>query len=428
MLKKLKYKIDVSLRDIEKLFSTENLANSNISEAVRNIINDVRKNGDKALINYTKQFDNFEVSEENLRLSSEEIENTAKNVDKEFLKSAEIAYNRIKNYHERQLPIDEKYKDERGNQLGWKWNAVESAAIYVPGGKALYPSSVLMNAVPALVAGVKRIVMLNPTNNGIISPALIACAKICGISEIYRIGGAQAIAAAAFGTNTIEKVVKIVGPGNAYVAEAKKQVFGNVGIDSIAGPSEILIIADEFANAKYVASDLLSQAEHDELARVILITNSNEFANKVAKEIEVMVEKISRTEIASTSVKNNGYIILVDDIEQACEIANVIAPEHLEIMTADPEKLSRKIYNAGAIFLGEYTPEAIGDYIAGPSHVLPTIATAKFSSGLGVLDFMKRTSMIKCTKESFDNLAPHAINFAKQERLDAHALSIKIRV
>ncbi|MDX1950519.1 MAG: histidinol dehydrogenase [Rickettsiales bacterium] len=428
MLKKLRYKIDASLKDIEKLFSTESLANAEISNSVSEIINDVKTNGNKALFNYTKKFDNFEINENNLRISSDEIEKSAKNVDKEFLKSAEIAYSRIKNYHERQLPIDEKFKDNEGNQLGWKWNAVDSVAIYVPGGKALYPSSVLMNAVPALVAGVKRIVMLNPTPNGILNPSLLACAKICGISEIYRIGGAQAISAVTYGTETIEKVVKIVGPGNSYVAEAKKQVFGSVGIDSIAGPSEILVIADASANAKYIAADLLSQAEHDELARAILVTNSNEFAEKISKEIEVMIEKISRTEIASQSIKNNGYIILVEDIEDAAEIANIIAPEHLEIITADPEKLSRKIHNAGAIFLGEYTPEAIGDYIAGPSHVLPTMATAKFSSGLGVLDFMKRTSMIKCTKESFDTIAPHAMNFAKQEKLDAHGLSVKLRI
>ncbi len=429
MLKKIKYKIDADIKQLEDLFSVDPSSDKKIASTVSDIIADVINRKNSAVFEYTKKFDNFDINESNIRVTEDEINEALKKADKEFLKTMEFSYKRIRDYHERQKPSDEKFKDESGNQLGWKWNAVDSVGLYVPGGKAFYPSSVLMNAVPALVAGVKRIVMVTPTQEGVLNPILLQAAKICGISEIYKIGGAQAVAALAYGTESIKRVVKIVGPGNSYVAEAKRQVFGKVGIDSVAGPSEILVIADESAHPKHVAADLLSQAEHDESARSILITDSEELADKVNKELEVMVERISKTDIASQSIKNNGTIIIVENLDkEGVEIANMIAAEHLEIITADPEKFSRKIHNAGAIFLGAYTPEAIGDYVAGPSHVLPTSATAKFSSGLGVLDFMKRTSMIKCTKESFEELAPHAMLFAKKENLDAHGLSVKVRL
>ncbi len=429
MLKKIKYGGDADLTRIKEVFSVNSSTDASVASTVSDIISDVITRRNLALFEHTKKFDKFDISEITLKVTQGEFDEALTKADKEFLKTMEFSFGRIRAYHERQKPVDDKFKDELGTQLGWKWNPVDSVGIYVPGGKAFYPSSVLMNAVPALVAGVKRIVMVTPTQGGKLNPILLQAAQICGVTEIYKIGGAQAIAALAFGTETIEPVVKIVGPGNAYVAEAKRQVFGKVGIDAVAGPSEILVIADGSANPKFVATDLLSQAEHDESARSILITNSEEFADKVNKEIEVLVEKITKTEIASQSIKNNGIVVIVENLEkEGIEIANIIAPEHLEIITDDPEKLSRRITNAGAIFLGAYTPEAIGDYVAGPSHVLPTSATAKFSSGLGVLDFMKRTSMIKCTKESFEELAPHAINFAKQEKLDAHGLSVKVRL
>lgn len=429
MLRKIKYETAADLKKIKDIFAVSVSSDKKISSTVSDIITDVVNRKNAAVFEYTKKFDNFDINGSNIKVSEEEINEALKKADKEFIKTMEFSFKRISEYHERQKPADEKYKDDSGNQLGWKWNAVDSVGLYVPGGKAFYPSSVLMNAVPAMVAGVKRIVMVTPTQGGLLNPILLQAARICGLSEIYKIGGAQAVAALAYGTETIEPVVKIVGPGNAYVAEAKRQVYGKVGIDSIAGPSEILVLADNTANPKYVAADLLSQAEHDELARCILVTDSEELVDKVNKELEVLIERIAKTEIASESIKNNGIAVIVSNLEkEGTVVANIVAPEHIEIMTADPEKFSRRIHNAGAIFLGEYSCEAIGDYVAGPSHVLPTSAAAKFSSGLGVLDFMKRTSMIKCTKDSFEELAPHAMLFAKKENLDAHGLSVKVRL
>jgi histidinol dehydrogenase len=400
-----------------------------VKNIVAGIIADVRKRGDEALFEYTEKFDSFSPKEKGILVSRDEIDSESRKCDDELLESLLTASKRIKEYHEKQIPMNEKYTDDAGLMLGWKWKPVESAGIYVPGGKAFYPSSVLMNAIPAIVAGVKRIVMVVPTPNGFINPILLAAAKICGITEIYKVGGAQAIAALAYGTQTIAPVDKIVGPGNAYVAEAKRQVFGKVGIDMVAGPSEILVIADSNNNPRWIAADLLSQAEHDEMARSILITDSEEFASKVSAELEVQYEMIGKKDIAKTSIDNNGYAIIVDYLNRdAVEITNIIAPEHLEICTDDPESISSRIHNAGAIFLGKFTPEAIGDYIAGPSHVLPTISTARFSSGLSVMDFVKRTSMIKCSPQALLNIGGHAVRIARAEHLDAHALSVSTRL
>ena len=338
------------------------------------------------------------------------------------------AFKRIKEYHEKQIPIEEKYTDERGVLLGWKWKPIKSVGIYVPGGKAVYPSSVLMNAIPALVAGSSRLAIAMPTPGGEVMPATLAAAKICGITEIYKMGGAQAVAALAYGTETVSPVNKIVGPGNAYVAEAKRQVFGKVGIDMIAGPSEILVVADETSNPKWIAADILSQAEHDEIARPILVCNSEDFANQVIDEIEIQLEKINKKDIALKSLQQNGYAFIVNSLAlEAPDIINKIAPEHLEICLDEPETISTKVQNAGAIFLGKHTPEALGDYMAGPSHVLPTMGTAKFSSGLSVMDFLKRTSMVKCNAYSLNEMSDHLIKIAKAEKLDAHALSVSVR-
>lgn len=423
-----------------------------LQKSVAAILHDVKTKGDAAVLKYTNKWDktgfkkpaDFVLLAPPLR-GSRNLQAKAKQVSwgdntpptdsrysstppqggsKEALK---LAASRIRDYHERQLPKDHLYTDKTGTKLGWKWTAIERVGLYVPGGKAAYPSSVLMNAIPALVAGVKELVMVVPTPNGEVNPVVITAAKVAGIKEIYAIGGAQAIGALAYGTKTIKKVDKIVGPGNAFVAEAKRQVFGIVGIDMIAGPSEILVIADESANPKWIAADLLSQAEHDENARSILVTTSSILAKKVSEEIAATLKTLSRKKIAEASWKNNGQIILVKNLDEAAEIANRIAPEHLELMIKNPQALAKKITNAGALFIGHYTPEAIGDYIAGPSHVLPTSGTARFSSGLSVYDFLKRTSLIECSAKSYKAIAPSASSLAKEEGLTAHKLSVDIR-
>ncbi len=429
MMKIIKYSSDNFFDELEKIIQVDAVSRPEVVSTVTDIINDIRKDKDKALFRYTKKFDDFDVNSENIRVTKEEMDTAYKSCDKELLEVLEYAFKRVRAYHERQMPDNDKFEDEEGFTLGWKWNAVESVGLYVPGGKAFYPSSVIMNAVPALVAGVKRVVMTVPApHGGVLNPVVLAAARICGIKETYKIGGAQAIAALAYGTETVPPVVKIVGPGNAYVAEAKRQVFGQVGIDMIAGPSEILVIADSDNNPRWIAADLLSQAEHDVDARAYLITDNEIFAHKVTKEIESLLERLGRREIALQSIKNNGVVIIVNDIEDATIVANRIAPEHLEICTKNPENISKKITNAGAIFLGAYTPEAIGDYIAGPSHVLPTMSSARFSSGLGVLDFMKRTSMIKCTEKAMKAVGEKTVLLANEEKLGAHALSVKLRL
>jgi len=398
-----------------------------IGAVVTDIIKRVRAEGDKALLAYTKQFDRFEATAENIRVTPHDIADALALCQPELITSLKTAARRIRNYSEKQLPQNLDYTDAEGVRLGHRWNAIDSVGLYVPGGTAAYPSSVLMNAIPAKVAGVDRLVMVVPAPEGKLNPTLLAAAHVAGIEEIYKIGGAQAIAALAYGTPTIAPVDKIVGPGNAFVAEAKRQVFGKVGIDMIAGPSEILVIADNKNNPAWIAADLLSQAEHDILSQSVLVTDDAKFANAVEKEITRMLSTLPRREIAEASWNNYGAIMLVSDWQQACDICNEIAPEHVELAVENPESLLPNIRHAGAIFLGRHTPEAIGDYVAGPSHVLPTSRTARFSSGLSVFDFLKRNSLIGCTESSLAKISQYAEVLATTEGLDAHALSVTIR-
>ena len=363
-----------------------------------------------------------------LRITAAEIDAATKACDTTTLDALKFARDRIETFHKRQLPKDERFTDAAGVELGWRWSAVEAVGLYVPGGTAAYPSSVLMNAVPATVAGVSRLVMVVPAPGGKLNPLVLAAAQLGGVSEIYRVGGAQAIAALAHGTATIAPVAKIVGPGNAYVAAAKRLVFGKVGIDMIAGPSEVLVIADDTGNPDWIAADLLAQAEHDASAQSILITNSRRLADDVARAVETQLKTLPRAKIAGASWADFGAIILVGTLDDAVPLADAIAAEHLEIMTADAEAFSKKIRNAGAIFLGSHTPEAIGDYVGGSNHVLPTARSARFSSGLGVLDFMKRTSILKCGPDQLRALGPAAMTLGKAEGLDAHSRSVGLRL
>ncbi len=387
----------------------------------------MRAEGEKALLAYTKQFDRFEATAENIKVTPQEIANALSLCSPELITSLKVAAKRIRDYSQRQMPADLNYTDEQGVRLGHRWTPIESVGIYVPGGLAAYPSSVLMNAVPAKVAGVARLVMVVPAPDGKLNPSLLAAAHVAGIEEIYKIGGAQAIAALAYGTESIAPVDKIVGPGNAYVSEAKRQVFGKVGIDMIAGPSEILVIADNNNNPAWIAADLLSQAEHDVMAQSVLITDDAKFAHAVEAQVKQILNTLPRREIAEASWEKYGAVILVRDWQQACDIANVLAPEHVELAVENPEALLPNIRHAGAIFLGRHTPEAIGDYVAGPSHVLPTSRTARFSSGLSVFDFLKRTSLIGCSPESLAKISDYAEVLAVTEGLDAHALSVTLR-
>ena len=415
--------------DFSNLLKKRKFDSNKLDSKVKAIIKKVTEESDDALISYTKRFDKFEVKNfKQLIVSKKEIDYAYAKTNLKTIKAIKHAYQRIKNYHKRQVPKDEYYKDKDGVFLGSQWKPIDSVGLYVPGGTASYPSSVLMNAIPAMVSGVKRIVMVVPAPNGKINPTILAVAKILKISEIYKIGGAQAIAALAYGTKSIRPVDKICGPGNAYVASAKKQVFGVVGIDMIAGPSEILVVADKNNNPRHIAIDLLSQAEHDELAQSILITDNEFFANEVSEQLENEIEKLKRVKIAKKSWFNFGAIIVVKKINNSIHLINDIAPEHLELTIANAEKFIKKINNAGAIFIGKYTPEAIGDYIAGPNHVLPTDRTAKFSSGLNVLDFVKRTSLVKFDIRSLKKIGPDAIILAQEEGLGAHALSISSRI
>ena len=402
-------------------------ATDKVATVASNILKQVREDGDKALLKLTQQFDRFDATLENIKVTPHEIANALSLCAPELIKSLRAAAQRIEDYSKRQMPADLDYIDDAGVRLGHRWTPLQSVGLYVPGGLAAYPSSVLMNAIPAKVAGVARLVMVVPAPEGKLNPSLLAAAHVAGIEEIYKIGGAQAVAALAYGTQTIEAVDKIVGPGNAYVAEAKRQVFGKVGIDMIAGPSEILVIADAKNNPAWIAADLLSQAEHDELAQSVLITDNAVFADKVIAEVEKILATLPREKIARASWERYSGVIIVETMEQACAISNNIAPEHLELAVENPDALAPLIAHAGAIFLGRHTPEAIGDYIAGPSHVLPTSRTARFSSGLSVFDFIKRTSIIGCTPESLSKLSDYAEVLATTEGLDAHALSITIR-
>ena len=397
-------------------------------KTVSEILNNVRNNGDKAVFEYTEKFDGYKYDENTIRVTEKEINEAYNNYDKALIAIMEKAFNNIKEYHEKQKQNSWISTKEDGTLLGVKVSAIEKAGVYVPGGKAAYPSSTLMCVIPALVAGVERIVMVTPANKeGKVADCTLVAAKICGVNEIYKVGGAQAIAALAYGTETIPKVDKIVGPGNIFVALAKKAVFGHVSIDSVAGPSEILVIADDTANPRYVAADLLSQAEHDQLASAILLTTSKELADKVSAEVDIFLKELSRTEIIEKSLENYGYIILCDSIDDAIDAANEIASEHLEILTKNPYETMTKIKNAGAIFLGEYSSEPLGDYFAGPNNVLPTNGTAKFFSPLSVDAFIKKTSIISYSKDALKEIHTDIERFALSEGLSAHANSIKVR-
>jgi histidinol dehydrogenase len=408
--------------------ATKREASADIESAARAIVDDVASRGDLALIEATRRFDRLDLDAGRLRITRDEVEAAVKACDAKTLDALTLAGNRIESFHRQQLPKDDRFTDALGVELGWRWSAIESVGLYVPGGTAAYPSSVLMNAVPASVAGVARVVMVVPAPDGKLNPLVLAAAHLGGVSEIYRVGGAQAVAALAYGTATIAPVAKIVGPGNAYVAAAKRLVFGKVGIDMIAGPSEVLVIADQTGNASWIAADLLAQAEHDVNAQSILITDDAALADEVEGAVQSQLNTLPRADIARASWNEFGAVILVKDLDEAAVLANAIAAEHLEIMTSDPEALSVKIRNAGAIFLGAHTPEAIGDYVAGSNHVLPTARSARFSSGLGVLDFMKRTSILKCGPDQLRALGPAAMTLGKAEGLDAHARSVGLRL
>jgi histidinol dehydrogenase len=411
-----------------EFLSAKREISADIEAATRAIVDDVAARGDAALIEATRKFDRLDLDAGRLRITPAEIEAAVKACDAATIDALEFARDRIEIFHRRQLPKDERFTDAQGVELGWRWSAIDAVGLYVPGGTAAYPSSVLMNAVPARVAGVARVVMVVPSPDGKLNPLVLAAAHLGGVSEIYRVGGAQAVAALAYGTATIAPVAKIVGPGNAYVAAAKRLVFGKVGIDMIAGPSEVLVIADHTGNAGWIAADLLAQAEHDVNAQSILITDNAALADDVERAVDAQLATLPRAEIARASWNDFGAIILVRKLDEAASLANAIAAEHLEIMTSDPEALSAQIRNAGAIFLGPHTPEAIGDYVGGSNHVLPTARSARFSSGLGVLDFMKRTSILKCGPDQLRTLGPAAMTLGKAEGLDAHARSIGLRL
>src|SRR5216684_4313069 len=408
--------------------ATKREVSADIERATRAIVDDVATRGDIALIEATRKFDRLDLKPGGLRITPAEIDAAVRACDIETLEALGLARDRIEIFHRRQLPKDERFTDALGVELGWRWSAIDAVGLYVPGGTAAYPSSVLMNAIPAKVAGVARVVMVVPSPDGKLNPLVLAAAQLGGVSEIYRVGGAQAVAALAYGTATIAPVAKIVGPGNAYVAAAKRLVFGKVGIDMIAGPSEVLVIADSTGNAGWIAADLLAQAEHDVNAQSILVTDDAAVADDVERAVESQLASLPRADIARASWNEFGAIILVNKLDEAIALANAIAAEHLEIMTSDPESLSAQIRNAGAIFLGPHTPEAIGDYVGGSNHVLPTARSARFSSGLGVLDFMKRTSILKCGPDQLRALGPAAMTLGTAEGLDAHARSVGLRL
>jgi histidinol dehydrogenase len=403
-------------------------AAADVDVTVRAIVADVAKRGDRALADYTLKFDRVDLAKLGLRVNSAEIAAAAAACQGEALDALRLARDRIEAYHRRQRPNDERFTDPLGVEMGSRWTAIEAVGLYVPGGTAAYPSSVLMNAVPAKVAGCPRVVMAVPVPDGKLAPLVLAAAELAGVDEIYRIGGAQAVAALAYGTDTIAPVAKIVGPGNAYVAAAKRIVFGQVGIDMIAGPSEVLILADETGNADWIAADLLAQAEHDENAQSILITDDARLAGEVETAVASQLKSLPRSGVAGGSWRDFGAIITVRKLDDAIALVDRLAPEHLEIAAQNAESVASCIRNAGAIFIGAHTPEAIGDYVAGSNHVLPTARSARFSSGLGVLDFMKRTSLLKCGPEQLRALAPAAIALGEAEGLTAHARSISIRL
>jgi len=425
---RLDARADDFARRFAAFLATKRESAAHVEAAVRAIIADVAARGDAALVELTRKLDRADVTAAALRVTPAELDDALASCDGEARAALVFARDRIEAYHRRQVPRDERFTDALGVELGWRWTAIAAVGLYVPGGTAAYPSSVLMNAVPAKVAGVPRVVMVVPAPAGRLNPLVLAAAKLAGVDEIYRIGGAQAVAALAYGTATIAAVDKIVGPGNAYVAAAKRLVFGKVGIDMIAGPSEVLILAGRGANPEWIAADLLAQAEHDTAAQSILITDDAVLADAVERAVEGQLATLPRADVARASWGEFGAVILVRDLGEAVPLVDAIAPEHLEIIADDAESLAGKIRNTGAIFLGPYAPEAIGDYVAGSNHVLPTARSARFSSGLGVLDFMKRTSILKCGPDALARLAPAAIALGEAEGLAAHARSVAIRL
>ena len=424
-------RLDIRAADFDTHFraflATKRETAADVEDAVRAIIADVAARGDRALIELTRRFDRVDLERVGLRVRPEEIAAAQASCDRRALDALALARDRVEAFHKRQLPKDDRFIDPLGVELGHRWTAIEAVGLYVPGGTAAYPSSVLMNAVPAKVAGVPRIVMVVPAPDGKLSPLVLAAAQLAGVDEVYRVGGAQAVAALAYGTETIKPVAKIVGPGNAYVAAAKRLVFGKVGIDMIAGPSEVLILADATAQPDWIAGDLLAQAEHDASAQAILITDDAALADAVEKAVSAQLKALPRAAIAGASWRDFGAVILVGALDEAVALVDAVAPEHLEIEAKDAERLAGRVRNAGAIFLGAHTPEAIGDYVGGSNHVLPTARSARFSSGLGVLDFMKRTSILKCGPDQLRALGPAAITLGEAEGLDAHARSVAMR-
>lgn len=414
--------------DFGQLLAAKREASVEVDDVVRAIIDDVRARGDAAVLDYTRKFDRLDLTADKLRFSAEEIAAARSKVSNDVADALRLAHDRIKSHHARQKPEDSFYTDALGVRLGAKWTAVEAVGIYVPGGLASYPSSVLMNAVPARVAGVERIAMVVPTPDGVVNPAVLLAADIAGVTEIYRVGGAQAVAALAFGTETIAPVSKIVGPGNAYVAAAKRQVFGTVGIDMMAGPSDVLVIADKSANPAWVAADLLAQTEHGAGAQSIAIATDPDLVDAIADEVERQLAVLRRRDMTGEGWQAHGAVICARDLVEAVDLANRIAPEHLELAVDEPEALVGSIRNAGAIFLGHHTPEAIGDYVGGSNHVLPTAGTARFASGLGTLDFMKRTSLLQCTPDNLAALGGATVALAEAEDLEAHGRSVSIRL
>ena len=415
-------------RKLELILDFRKQKQKNKSFIVKKILLDVKNQGDKALIKYEKKFSNIKSKQKNIKFSKEEINKITKKVGKNLKRSIDLAYTRIKKFHLKQKNTSFTYKDKYNNELSYRYSSIDRVGVYVPGGTASYPSTVLMNCIPALVAGVRNIYLTTPSLGSLVNPAIIYAAKKCGVKEIYKTGGAHSIAAFTYGTKTFKKVDKIVGPGNMYVASAKKEVYGEVGIDMVAGPSEVSIIADKDSNPDWIASDLIAQAEHDTFSQSILITNSVDLIKSVNLSLKLQLKNLPKNQIASKSLKNFGLAIYTNKISNIVDVVNIIAPEHLEINFKNYTKLIKNIRNAGSIFIGKFSPEAMGDYIAGPNHVLPTSGSAKFSSGLSVNDFLKRHSLIKITKSGIERLGPSVINLAQHENLEGHANSIKIRL
>ena len=415
-------------KKLDSFLNKRKLIQKNKTNIIKPIIKNVKKNGDIAIVKYEKKFSNIKIKKISIKFTKKEINNISKNIDKKLKKSIDLAYKRVKTFHDRQKFLPFRLKDKYKNELSYIYSPMKQVGVYIPGGTASYPSTVLMNCIPAIVAGVKDIFLTTPALDGNINPAIIYAAKKCGVKEIYKIGGAHAIAAFAYGTKTFKKVDKIVGPGNAFVAAAKKEVFGDVGIDMVAGPSEVTVVVDKNANADWIASDLIAQAEHDIYAQSILISNNFNLIKKINYCLKTQLKKLPKKKIASKSLKNFGLSIYAKKDKKILDIVNEIAPEHLELHIKNYKKILKGVKNAGSIFLGKYSPEAMGDYLAGPNHVLPTSGAAKFSSGLSVNDFLKRHSLIKITKTGIERLGPSVINLALHEDLEGHANSVKIRL